>query len=138
MSNETCPASVLLIEDDERWRETIGAFLEARGYSTVLAEGCEQAFELLRRIDRPCLVLVDPLTLAIDCDRLLRALGPNDRMATLPMVLVSIRAPELFSRPGVVKKPANLDLLLRMVKEHCCGGSGGKRTLGGSEQVHDL
>lgn len=47
MATDTCPASVLLIEDDERWREAMGAFLEARGYATALAESTQQGVDAL-------------------------------------------------------------------------------------------
>ena len=136
MATDTCPATVLLIEDDERWRETIGAFLEVRGYATVLAENAEQAFTLLPTLPRPCLVLLDLLTLRIDFAGLLAALDPNDRLATLPMVLVSVTAPELFSRPACVKRPVNLDILFRIVQEHCCGGKqGGGRPVGSRDAM---
>ena len=125
MATDTCPLCVLLVEDDERWRETIGAFLEARGYAITPAEDGEDAIQLLGTMRRPCLVLVDALTLQIDCARLLAQLGPNDRIATLPMVLVSVSAPGLFSRPAVIKKPVDMDILFRMVQEHCCGGARG-------------
>src|SRR5712691_8210912 len=117
MPTDHCPACVLLIEDDERIRETIGSFLEARGYSTVLAENGQQAFELLETIQRPCLVLVDLLTLPIDGRSLLSVLEPSDRVATLPMVLVSIQVPNLLSRPAVVKRPIDLEILFRIVRD---------------------
>ena len=107
--------------------------MEAQGYPTVLAEDGEQALELLSTLERPCLVLADLLTLRIDWSRLFSALGPDDRMATLPMILVSVSAPEMLSRPAVVKRPVDFDILLRMVGDHCCGGKrgGGKAALGG-------
>jgi CheY-like chemotaxis protein len=137
MATETCPACVLLLEDDERLRETIGAFLEGQGYPTVLAEDGEQAFELLSTLERPCLLLVDLLTLRIDWSQLFEALGPDDRMATLPMVLVTVSAPDLLSRPAVVKRPVDFDILLHMVQDHCCGGKrGGGKAVGGRDTMH--
>jgi CheY-like chemotaxis protein len=129
MAKDPCPRCVLLLEDDERLREKIGAFLEAKGYPTSLAEDGEEAFELLKTVDRPCLLLVDLLTLPIDWAKLFAALGPNDRMATLPMVLVTVTAPDLLSRPAVVKRPLDFDILFRMVEQHCCGG----RAIGGGD-----
>jgi CheY-like chemotaxis protein len=138
MAIDTCPASVLLIEDSERWRETIGSFLEARGYAMALAEDAEEAFELLQTIQRPCLVLIDLLTLKIDCASLLAMLEPNDRMATLPMVIVSVKAPDLFSRPAAVKRPVDMEIVFRLVKEHCCGGNRvGGAAAGGRELANE-
>jgi CheY-like chemotaxis protein len=128
---------VLLVEDDERWREAIGAFLEDRGYPTALAEDEEHAAHLLATIGRPCLVLLDLLTLHIDLSRLLAALGRNDRVATIPMVLVSVSAPELLSKPVAMKRPVDLEILFRIVQAHCCGGSrGGTKPAGGRRPLH--
>ena len=119
---ESCPACVILIEDDARLRESIAAFLEDRGYATATAEHVDEAIELLETVERPCLLLVDPLTMQLDWLRLFGALSPEDRVATLPMVLVSVSAPSLFSRPAVVKRPIDFDILFRIAEEHCCGG----------------
>jgi CheY-like chemotaxis protein len=129
MATESCPASVLLIEDDERLRESITSFLEERDYVVECAEDGTHALELLRRVPRPCLVLVDLLMIRIDCAKLIEGLEREDRLATLPVVLFPVSAPDLFSRPAAVKKPVDLEILFRIVEEHCCGGNrGGKPT----------
>jgi CheY-like chemotaxis protein len=135
MATERCPACVLLIEDDKRIRETLAGVLESRGYPTVPAEDAEEAFQQLVTIERPCLVLVDMLTLRIDGQSLLSALGPNDRIATLPMVLVSIPAPEILSRPAVVKRIVDLQIVMRIVREHCCGEDRGGPVAGRGESA---
>jgi len=122
MSTKSCPACVLLLEDDERLRDAMAEFLESRGYPTVGIESVERALEVLATVQRPCLVLVDPMTIRIDWMHLFTALGTDDRVATLPMVLVSVSAPALLSKPVVTKKPIDLEILFRIVKEHCCGG----------------
>jgi CheY-like chemotaxis protein len=135
MATDTCPATVLVIEDDERWREMMGTFLEARGYPTALAESTQDGLDALAMLERPCLVLVDVLGLGVDYGAILAALGPHDRMATLPMVLVSVKAPELFSRPAGIKRPVNLDILFRIVEDHCCRGHGGGGTVRGGHEA---
>src|SRR4051794_19553274 len=136
MPTKSCPACVLLIEDDARLRESIGAFLEDRDYPTVIAEDGDQALELLETLDRPCLVLVDPLSQRVDCTRLVTALCAADRIATIPVVLVSVHAPELLSRPVVRRRLGNVDVLVHILKEHCCrGGAGGPRQ--SSDALHD-
>jgi CheY-like chemotaxis protein len=128
MESESCPACVVLIEDDDRLRESIAAFLEDRGYPTLQAEDGEHALFLLESVERPCLVMVDPLAPRVDCTKLFAALERADRLATLPMVLVSFHAPGLLSRPSISKKLADIDILFRIVQDHCCGGTraGGK------------
>jgi CheY-like chemotaxis protein len=123
MSTKSCPVGVLVLEDQAPLRETIGAFLEERRYPAAVAESLEQALDVLDSLDRPCLVLADPMTLRIDWERLFDALGPNDRVATMPIVLESLQLPTLLTRPVVRKRIINLDILLAIVQDHCCSSS---------------
>jgi DNA-binding NtrC family response regulator len=125
---------VILIEDDLRLRESIAAFLETRGYFTVATDTVEQAIDLLETVRRPCLFLVDPLTIRFDWPRFFASVDRSDRVATLPTVLVSVNAPGLFSKPAVVKKPVDFEILFRLVREHCCGDGGGGKEAGGEEK----
>jgi CheY-like chemotaxis protein len=120
---ESCPRSVLLVEDDDRIRARISDFLERRGYHVECAEDAGEAFDRLREIRHPCLVLIDLLTLRLDSTELLNALDRDDRLATLPIAVIPIKAPNLFSRPAAVKMSPNFEVLARIVEAHCCGGN---------------
>ena len=136
MATESCPRSVLLIEDDRALREDIAAFLEDRGYATLPSEDVSGAIALLLQEDvpRPCLVLADLITLVVDWPRLIDTLRPDDQLATLPMALISVQ--RVGERPHRVKRPIDLELLDRIVKEHCCGGAGdGGRSRGGRDSI---
>lgn len=135
MSARSCPAGVLLVEDERALQEAIGAFLEAHGYPTTPADGIDHALELLGDLKRPCLVLVDPMTIRVDWNRLFDALGPNDRVATIPMVLESLVVPALFTRPVVRKRPVDFEILLGIAREHCCGESGPARGHGSRDAL---
>jgi CheY-like chemotaxis protein len=113
---------VLLVEDHERLRSRISDFLERRGYRVECAEDAGEAFDRLREIQHPCLVLIDLLTLRVDSAKLLDALAREDRLATLPIAVVPVKAPNLFSRPAAVKTGPDFDVLARIVEAHCCGG----------------
>ena len=65
MATESCPRSVLLIEDDRALREDIAAFLEDRGYATLPSEDVSGAIALLLQEDvpRPCRCSRDLITL---------------------------------------------------------------------------
>src|SRR5438477_12944524 len=89
MSNEPCPATVLVVEDDADIREAIGDTLEGEGYVVALAEDGQQALEVLERLERPCLLLVDLIMPRMDGWELMRALSKNDRLATIPVVVMS-------------------------------------------------
>jgi CheY-like chemotaxis protein len=138
MATDTCPATVLIIEDDERLAEAIASFLEDREYPTVLARDCEHALELLGIMDHPCLVLLDPLSANLDYAKVLAALQPADRLATIPVVLVSIRVPALLTRPASVRRLNDLEILFHIVQQHCCGGTrGGGAPRGGKRAPLD-
>jgi DNA-binding NtrC family response regulator len=137
MPTKSCPACVLLVEDDERLRDAIAAFLETRGYRTAAADNVERAIQMLNTVERPCLVLVDPITIRIDWTRMFGSLGPGDRVATLPMVLVSVSAPALLTRPAITKRPVDFEILFRIVQEHCCGGDRDPdKAVGGRDSAH--
>jgi CheY-like chemotaxis protein len=125
MTGESCPASVLVVEDDEGIRDAIGDILEDEGYQVVLAENGEHALELLTEVARPCLLLVDLIMPRMDGWALLRALSHNDRFATIPVVVMSAMTdPARLAELKVVKKPIDLAILLEIVHEHCCGQHG--------------
>jgi CheY-like chemotaxis protein len=124
MTKEACPASVLVVEDDESIRESIGAILEDEGYCVALAEDGQSALAMLEDLPRPCLLLVDLVMPRLDGWTLMKALSKNDRLATIPVVVLSaVTGPQLDGQ-RVIKKPIELALLLRIVQEHCCGEGG--------------
>jgi DNA-binding response OmpR family regulator len=88
----TVANTVLVIDDDESLRDTIGLMLENEGYKPVLvadgATGLEQALSL-----RPCLVLVDlrmPGLNGVEVCKRLRAAGSK-----VPVIVLSAVGDEL-------------------------------------------
>jgi CheY-like chemotaxis protein len=125
MTNESCPATVLVVEDDEDIRDAIGDILQEQGYDVALAENGEHALQVLGELARPCLLLVDLVMPKMDGWALMKALSKNDRLATIPVVVMSAM-PKAQKLDGqrVVKKPIDLDMMLEIVREHCCGERG--------------
>jgi len=122
MAPATCVA-VLIVEDDGDIREAVAEFLEAEGFQVYQATNGEQALGLLRDMPQPALVLADIMMPVMDGPTLIAAMREDDRLATLPVVIVSAAdatAPEGYRR---VKKPIELDDLLKIVEEFC-----GRRT----------
>jgi two-component system, chemotaxis family, chemotaxis protein CheY len=122
MTKPSCPASVLVVEDNDDIRQAIGEILEIEGYEMALAEDGERALELLSELPRPCLLLVDLIMPRLDGWKLLGMLSRDDRFATIPVVVMSAAA-DRTTVPAhpTLKKPIDLDILLRIVREHCCG-----------------
>ena len=126
MANESCPATILVVEDDEDIREAIGEILVHEGYEVALAQDGQHALDLLGELERPCLVLVDLIMPKMDGWDLMQALSKNDRLATIPVIVMSAAAhPErIAGRATVVKKPIDLGILLDIVRGHCCSAGG--------------
>lgn len=125
MTNASCPASVLVVEDDPSIREAIGEILTDEGYPVALAQDGRQALALLEEVARPCLLLVDLIMPEMDGWELLQALSVHDRFATIPVVVMSAMGQRNRLPPlPLIKKPIDLTILLQMVREHCCGERG--------------
>jgi len=125
MTRGSCPASILVVEDNEGIRDAIGDILETEGYEVALAESGRHALELLGGLSRPCLLLVDLIMPQMDGWELLKVLAQDDRLATIPVVLMSaLPGPARVGEHVVIKKPIDLGLLLKIVHEHCCGQRG--------------
>ncbi len=131
MTKASCPASVLVVEDDQDIREAIGEILEHEGYETALAENGQHALQLLGDLPRPCLLLVDLIMPRMDGWQLMGALSRDDRLATIPVVVLS-SFPKVDPVPPfrLVKKPVDFEILLQIVRDHCCGDRGPSRLAG--------
>jgi CheY-like chemotaxis protein len=112
------------VEDDADIREMIGELLQDEGYETALAKDGQEALDLLSTIRRPCLVLADLVMPVMDGWQLLNALSRDDRLATIPVIIVSGASMDLPSELQVIKKPADVSVLMQIVHEHCCGARG--------------
>jgi two-component system, chemotaxis family, chemotaxis protein CheY len=119
---QSCPASVLVVEDNDDIREAIGEILESEGYEIALAEDGERAIQLLAQLPRPCLLLVDLIMPRMDGWELLQFLSRDDRLATIPVVVMSAAA-NATTVPihPTLKKPVDLEILMQIVHDHCCG-----------------
>ena len=133
---DSCPATILVVENDEDIREAIGEILLQEGYDVALAEDGQHALEKLGEVQRPCLLLVDLVMPKMDGWDLMAALSKNDRLATIPVVVMSATPhPKRTVNATVVKKPIDLGILLQIVREHCCGQSGPKPHRAGHDRT---
>src|SRR5689334_79576 len=122
MTKSSCPASVLVVEDNDDIREAIGELLETEGYEIALAEDGERALDLLAELPRPSLLLVDLIMPRLDGWQLVNLLPRDDRLATIPVVVISAAAnPTTVPQHLTLKKPIDLEILLQIVRDHCCG-----------------
>jgi CheY-like chemotaxis protein len=118
MSSTSCLA-VLIVEDEVDIRELVANALEHEGFQVYQAESGAQALELLKQMPHPSLILADLMMPVMSGWDLINALSQDDRLATLPVVVVSAvdsAEPQGFRR---IKKPFDLDELIRIVGDFC-------------------
>src|SRR5689334_11906724 len=77
--------SVLVVEDHDELRFAIAAILVRAGYVVRAARDADEAVIELASMDRPCLVLWDPVSARMSLSLLTRAAFEGLRIATIPV-----------------------------------------------------
>jgi CheY-like chemotaxis protein len=114
--------SVLIVEDDPEIRETLKEIIELEGYTAFTAPDGRKALELLRgSAQRPCLVLLDLMMPVMNGWELLDLREQDLKLATIPVVVVSAAGERAqgTSASGHIKKPVDIDVLLKTVRQYC-------------------
>src|SRR5258706_12729397 len=108
-----------MVEDGEPIRDAMRDVLEDGGYSTRCAVNGEEALKILAEEPRPQLILLDLMMPVMNGWELLRALRERATLARIPVVVLSALSIGA-APPGVpaVKKPINVQTLLRLVEEY--------------------
>lgn len=124
---------VLLIDDSQDILQTMGFFLEVSGYVVTCAENGKVALEHLAEVtDLPDLIILDMMMPEMDGFAFRREQLKDPRLAGIPVIVatalsenaLSSMGPEEF--PRVLKKPIEVDDLLRLIAEVGAGdGRGG-------------
>jgi len=112
---------VLLVDDDEDIRQSIGDLLLAKGYPVITAADGAEALSILANATRPCVVLLDLVMPGMDGWKFLAAIRNDPSLSTLPVVIVSAHAATHAPTgcAGLLRKPFELDDLLHIVAQHC-------------------
>jgi CheY-like chemotaxis protein len=111
---------VLLVDDDEDVRDSIGDLLRQRGYVVDTAEDGVAALAALSNIT-PCVVLLDLVMPGMDGWKFLAITQAHPTMSMIPVVIASAHA-ATHAPPGaagVLRKPFDLDELFAIVERHC-------------------
>lgn len=113
--------TILVVEDDDAIRESLRQILEFEGYLVKVATNGKEAIELLKDSERPCLILLDLMMPIMNGWEFLQIHDENVGLATIPVVVVSAAGDRSKSVSGVefIKKPVELDLLLKIVDRFC-------------------
>ncbi|MFP2912903.1 response regulator [Pyxidicoccus sp. 3LFB2] len=119
------PSLVLLVEDHADSRELLEEFLTLEGFVVETAGNGQSAWERLRRPPMPDAVLLDLMMPVMSGWELMRHVRGDDRLRSLPVVVVSGAGSTQALPEGVlatVPKPVDLgelrDTLTRVVGLH--------------------
>ncbi|MEZ4295940.1 MAG: response regulator [Polyangiaceae bacterium] len=111
---------VLIVEDDRSIREGLQSVIESEGYQAFGAGNGREALDLLRRIPRPGLILLDLMMPVMSGWEVLEALRADEEFATIPVVVVSaVSERTQVAASRVLRKPVEVGKLLGIVEELC-------------------
>jgi two-component system chemotaxis response regulator CheY len=127
------PRAVLLIDDDEAIRSSLGEFLEEQGFTVLTACHGAEALELLKTAERPALILLDFMMPVMNGSEFLAAMRGDPALRGIPVVILSAWVREWTGHAigvdHVLGKPFNTEHLLEVVGRYCertNGRAGGK------------
>ena len=111
---------VLLVDDNETFRESVKAALHHAGYGVCAVADAKSALDVVERME-PSIALVDVEMPGMSGTELVQEL--NRRGAAFPVIAISGVASESSSpAKWFVRKPIDLDLLLRVLDDFCGRG----------------
>jgi two-component system chemotaxis response regulator CheY len=115
--------AVLLIDDDDAIRSSLGEFLEEQGFSVLTACHGAEALELLKKVERPALILLDFMMPVMNGNEFLTAMRGDPALRGIPVVILSAWVREwtghAIGADHVVGKPFNTDKLVELVGRYC-------------------
>lgn len=117
--------SVLVVEDEKSIRESLQLILEYEGYRVQGAGNGREALDLLPKIQKPCLILMDLMMPVMNGWELAQVLATDGVFGAIPLIVVSAFSEKAqgIQYKEVLKKPIDLELLLSIVRRYCIGAS---------------
>lgn len=112
---------ILVVEDDSEIRDSLCAFLESIGFTTLSAINGSAAFDLLLRTEPPSIILLDLMMPVMNGWRFLDLKRKSASLADVPVVVISALEPQkdLEGARAFLQKPVDLTLLQQLVSEYC-------------------
>ncbi len=120
----THKAKILIVDDNLKNLQVVGAILKANDYKIVVAKDGRGALQILQKV-QPDLILLDIMMPEMDGFEVCRQIKSSETLKSIPIIFLSAKTSEKdivegFSVGGVdyVTKPFNVDELLARVKTH--------------------
>ncbi|OWW21588.1 response regulator [Noviherbaspirillum denitrificans] len=125
------PATILIVDDEERNRKLLEVFMQAEGYRTITVGEGSEAVVLAAR-ERPDLVLLDMMMPGMDGFEVARTLKAEPELRHIPLIVVS-SLDDIASRrrvlsagaDEVIHKPVDRWQLSQLVTRLLKASSGG-------------
>ncbi len=121
--NKNCCQAILVVEDDSDIRNALIDMLESEGYHAESAANGKEALDLLHTIQKPCLVLLDMMMPIMNGREFLDEVMKDSYLAPIPVLVVSAIADRTTTKGaiGFIKKPVDIDTILKIVNQYCEG-----------------
>jgi CheY-like chemotaxis protein len=113
--------SVLIVEDDEGVRQSLGDFLRQEGYTVESACDGAQALDLLQREPLPSLIVFDLMMPGMDGVEFRSRQLADERIAGIPVIVISARPDvaeqaRLLNADDFLAKPMSFEELIHVVQ----------------------
>ncbi|MBC7713402.1 MAG: response regulator [Rhizobacter sp.] len=121
MTITTCHKNILIIEDDKDIRESMKDALEIEGYNVIIATNGRDGLASLRALKNTCLVLLDMVMPQMGGREFIDTMKQDKEIASVPVFIHSAIANKDNSTGAIgwIRKPADLEVILATVKNHC-------------------
>lgn len=112
---------ILLVEDDHDVRVAVRQTLEMADYDVLSAPNGADALRILNRA-HPDLIILDLQMPLMDGEEFLKAKERDDRLASIPVILISAAQPEKIVKVAkkvdeIILKPLDMDKFLEKIPQ---------------------
>jgi CheY-like chemotaxis protein len=116
--------SVLIVEDDRDFRDALQTLLTVHGLDVFCALDGQEALDMLHRGLSPCVILLDMMMPRMSGSEFRHAQQEDPDLRAIPVVVLSASADgrTVARAMGIsefMKKPVDLDHLVKTVEQHC-------------------
>lgn len=118
------PKFILVIEDDSDIQIALQDGLDLAGFQVKVASNGQEALDLLKQGDLPCLILLDLMMPVMDGWEFRKRQENDSRIAKIPVVVVTadghakIKAHKMHVQDGI-SKPVDFDVLFKVAQTYC-------------------
>lgn len=119
---KTCTpdGTILIIDDDESIRQVLSLALEFEGYKVFVSSDGQKGLEILSKIQRPFLILLDLMMPVLDGWGFMAALEKDPKLASIPVVIVTAFGEKAtgIGSAEVISKPVDLEHLFEVARRY--------------------